>query len=190
MASTDLKRLELAARRAYEWTRLWRALLGFLPILGLVALTALLVDRPGLVVALGAGLFGAGTVLLWYGRDLGRAVFPGVVAGLLPLCLSVGSYHDGQACLLDGSCLSLCVAACSAGGLGAGLFVAWYARKRPRSPWFWFSVAAVTLVTGALGCSCVGYAGISGLVLGYGLGVGPGMLRALRRASPGGPSDR
>ena len=38
-------------------------------------------------------------------------------------------------------------------------------------------MSAVALLTGAMGCVCVGYAGIAGLALGFGAGMVPGLVR-------------
>ncbi len=47
--------------------------------------------------------------------------------------------------------------------------------------WFWVLAATVAVLTGALGGSCVGYAGVVELAIGYTVGVGPGVVRAILR---------
>ena len=73
MASTDLAALERRARRGYELGRVRQALLGVAPLLFIVPLAACLTHRPGATVALGAGAFALGAILLWYGRDPQKA---------------------------------------------------------------------------------------------------------------------
>lgn len=178
--STDLKQLERQARWAYEGARLTRAFVGFTPVLVVVAIAACVGARQLMIVALGGVLFALGTVLLWFGRDPAKAVLPGVVAGILPLSLSLCANHLGHACM-GAQCMTLCLPACSIGGLGAGIFVAWYGLRRQRTAWFWVLATALTVLTGALGCSCVGLAGVAGLATGYAAGVVPGIVRALQK---------
>lgn len=184
MASIDLDTAQYRARRAYELARVQRAVVGFAPVLVVVAIAAILGVRPALVLALGGLLYVLGTVLLWRGQDLGRAVLPGVVAGLLPLSLALCAKHMGHACV-GGACMTVCLPACCVGGVGAGLLMAWFGSRRQRSAWFWGLASAVTVLTGALGCLCVGLAGVAGLAGGYALGLAPGALRAaLRERAP------
>jgi hypothetical protein len=112
---------------------------------------------------------------LWYGRDPQRAVLPGVAAGLVPLVLALCANHV-HACGVDG-CTTLCVPACAVGGVVAGLAVAGVGNQRKAGPWFWASASALALLTGAMGCACVGSAGVVGLGLGFGAGMVPGLLR-------------
>src|SRR6266545_165551 len=78
MESDELKRVEQRARLAYETSRLRRAIIAFAPILLLVIAAALIGQRVRYTLALGTALFTFGVVLLWYGRDIRRAVLPGV----------------------------------------------------------------------------------------------------------------
>ena len=181
MDSVDLSRVERRARARYEWARARAALLGFAPILLVVAAAALIGKHASVTVGLGVALFGAGVVMLWYGRELKRAVLPGVLAGLIPLALVLCANHL-HGCTGD-DCTMVCIPTCVAGGLVAGLIVASVASRRRATGAFWLSASGLTLLTGAMGCACVGYSGVVGLAAGYVVGVLPTLFRrALARS--------
>lgn len=137
------------------------------------------------VTTVALGLLSVATVGLcvWFGRGLSAGAMHGLKAGLIPLVLSLAANAWGHVCIPGRGCSSLCVPACTAGGVMAGLAVEWWAR-RSTSPWrVRASAAVVSLGIGALGCSCVGSAGIAGLVLGYSASVALGAATSrLRRA--------
>lgn len=161
----DLTLLEARARRAYETSRGSHALLAALPVLATVALACTLGQRFCSALLLGAVLYGAGVVFLWRGRELGRAVLPGALAGIIPLSAALLAQHLGHVCMPHG-CMSWCIPACTGGGVLAGLAIAYLGRRQPLR----FAVGAsfIALTTGALGCSCAGLGGITGLALGLG----------------------
>jgi hypothetical protein len=181
MDSIDLAKLERQARRKYEWARARRALLGFAPALLVVVVAVLANKHPASAVAFGAALFVVGVALRWYGRDVRRAVLPGLAMGLLPLALALCANHMGHVCM-DDRCMTLCVPACTVGGLGAGIGVSLIGLRWNQGPAFWVGATVLTLLTGAMGCSCVGYFGVAGLAVGYGLGLVPVVVRRLVRA--------
>jgi hypothetical protein len=166
MDSADLQRLERRARLQYEWARARRAIIGFCPAVVLVALAATLTRRPTVALMFGTLMFAIGVFLLWYGRDLKRAVLPGVVAGLVPLTFSLCANHIGHFCTGE-QCMTLCMPACLAGGLAAGVGIAVLAHRSQQSPRFWVAASAVALLTGAMGCSCAGSSGVLALTVGY-----------------------
>ena len=175
MDSIDLTKLERRARIKYEWRRARRAVLGFAPSLVVVAIAALANKHPTSALTFGAGMFVVGVALLWYGRDVRRAVLPGLAMGLLPLALALCANNMGHACM-GGQCMTLCVPACAIGGLGAGVGVSLIGLRWKQGRAFWVGATALTLLTGAMGCSCIGYGGIAGLAVGYALGLLPGLL--------------
>jgi hypothetical protein len=177
MDSTDLTRFERRARVGYEFARLRRAFVGFAPLLGVIAVAVALARHPSATAAFGLAAFLVGLALLWYGRDVRRAVLPGVAAGLVPLVLALCANHMHY-CTGDG-CMMLCVPACAVGGLAAGLAVAGIGNQRRAGMAFWLPASGLALLTGAMGCSCVGYAGVVGLALGYAAGLVPGALRRI-----------
>jgi hypothetical protein len=182
MDSVDLAQIERRARWRYEWARLKSALVGFAPVLLIVAVVAMLGHRPSVTAALGFVTFAGGVAMLWYGRDLKRAVLPGVAAGLVPLVLALCASHyhhcDGE------TCVSFCVPACSAGGVLAGLVVAAVGHRQRAGAMFWLSSSGLALLTGAMGCSCVGYAGVVGLAIGFGAGLSSSLIRRRLARTP------
>lgn len=175
MDSIELTKRERQARHKYEWTRARRAILGFAPSLLIVALAMLAHEHPSSALAFGAAMFVVGVALLWYGRNVRRAVLPGLAMGLLPLALALCANNMGHACM-GGQCMTLCVPACTIGGLGAGIGVSLIGLRWKQGAAFWAGATALTLLTGAMGCSCAGSGGVAGLALGYGLGLLPGIL--------------
>ncbi len=175
MDSIELGRLERVARGRYERARAFRAIVGFAPALGVVAAAAVLSHRPVSAALFGAALFATGAGLLWRGQTLHQAVLPGVLAGLVPLVLSLAAnlIHD---CSED-LCTSLCVPACASGGVVAGFVVSAVAARRGRGWAFVAGASAVSLLTGAMGCACVGYSGVVGLVAGFAVGLLPQVAR-------------
>jgi hypothetical protein len=175
MDATELNAIQRRLRRAYEWARVRRALLGVSPLTLAIAVVVCVSHRPEFVLALGVVALLVGAGLLWYGREPQRALVPGVVAGAVPLTLALvaNQVHTCGA----GGCGTWCVPACVLGGVVAGLAVASVGNARRAGPWFWVSASSMALLTGAMGCACVGYAGVVGLALGFGAGMVPGILR-------------
>lgn len=175
MDSTDVTALMRRARRGYELGRVRRALLGVAPLLLIVPLAACSTARPASTLLFGAATFAIGALLLWYGRDPQKAVLPGVAAGLVPLVMALCA-NRMHYCGPDG-CTSLCVPACTLGGVLAGLVVARVGHVRRARVWYWLSASGLALLTGAMGCSCIGYSGIFGLGAGFALGLVPALVR-------------
>jgi len=171
MSSLDVSE----AHRVFLRTRLREAFL----MLGL----ALLVSGFGLLLAeerksalpYMALLLGLTFAFAYRGRSAGRAVLPALILGVLPLGCALAAQSVGHACTPNG-CVSLCVPLCTAGGLGAGVLLARWAAAQKRPFVTWGAGAAVVAAAGAMGCACVGQAGILGM--GGGL-VATGALRAL-----------
>jgi hypothetical protein len=131
--------------------------------------------RPTAALWFGVATILSGAVMLWYGRDPQKAVLPGVTAGLVPLAIALCA-NRVHACGPDG-CSSLCVPACTFGGMVAGLAVASIGNRRKAGVWFWLSASSLAILTGAMGCACIGYSGVVGLGIGFAAGVVPGLLR-------------
>ena len=176
----SVERIERRARIGYELARMRRALFGFAPVLVIVAVALLFAKRPSSTLGFGVAVFAVGTVFLWYGRDLKRAVLPGLAAGIVPLVLTLCANHVGHACMGD-RCMALCIPACATGGVVAGLVVAIVGIRRRASLGFWIASSGVALLTGAMGCVCVGYAGLLGLAVGFGAGLASGLVSKLVR---------
>ncbi|HKU41741.1 MAG TPA: hypothetical protein VJR89_26470 [Polyangiales bacterium] len=178
MDSTELSRIERRVRLQYEWSRVQRALLGFAPVLLIVLAATLLTRKPRSALLFGGSMFVLGTLALWYGREIRRAVLPGLVAGLVPLTLALCANHLGHACTGD-RCVALCIPACTLGGLVAALSIAALGHRGRHGVGFWIGASGIALLTGAMGCTCVGYSGLAGLALGYGLGIVPSGLQSI-----------
>ena len=111
-----------------------------------------------------------------------RAVRIGVLAGLpafaLPLLVrSLGLVGLGEASL------DPCLPASFLSGVLAGVVVSVRAVDEKYHLSFWLAAVATTAVTGTLGCSVAGSAGVMGLMAGVVAGTAPVVLRtALRRS--------
>ncbi|MER2559893.1 MAG: hypothetical protein ABTQ32_04190, partial [Myxococcaceae bacterium] len=127
MDSIDLSQLARAARNRYERARLGLSLAGAAPVLLVVAAAAFFAKRPLSAALFGGALFVTGVVLLWRGRDLRRALWPGVLSGVIPLVFALVANH-GHGCS-GGHCSSWCVPACTAGGVTAGIVVSFIATR-------------------------------------------------------------
>ena len=178
MVSIDLERLRRRLRLKYEWGRSWRALLGFAPSLIVVVVAALVAPNPIATAGFGVAMFLWGAMLLWYGRGLKHAVLPGLAAGLVPLTLVICANRLEHMCL-GGSCMAVCIPACVVGGLAAGLAVAAVGRAGGHGARFGLSASVVALLTGAMGCVCIGASGLAGLVVGYLAGTAPAILQTV-----------
>ncbi|HET9955323.1 MAG TPA: hypothetical protein VFQ61_12500 [Polyangiaceae bacterium] len=181
MESIELDQVMRRARRAYELGRARRALMGVAPVVFIVACAACVTHRPVSTLWFGLAAVAVGGLMLWYGRDPQRAVLPGVLAGLVPLILAIGANRI-HVCGPHG-CGTLCVPACAIGGVVAGLAVAGVGQQRRAGAWFWLSASGLALLTGAMGCACIGYSGVLGLLGGFLAGLVPALVRrALGRA--------
>ena len=176
MALTDLEALERRVRTRYEWQRALRSVVGFSPVLLVIALAALTGRRPQASMTFGALLFMCGVLFLWRGQSLRRAVFWGVMTGLVPLGMALLA-NRGHGCA-GGHCSNWCLPACVLGGVIGGTAVSWGARRQGLGWPFWAGATAMTLLTGAMGCACIGSAGVVGLCLGYLAAAAPwGLIR-------------
>jgi hypothetical protein len=174
----NLEATRRRARRRYEWTRARQALLGFLPVLVPIGIACTMSGRPSWALGFGLSLFAVGVSVLWYGRELRRAVLPGLAAGAAPLLLVAFAPHFGHTC--DGlTCTSLCLVACAVGGALAGFFIGTRDVVRRGGIRLWAVTSAVAVLTGALACARLGGAGLFGLVLGFVAGSVPGLARRL-----------
>jgi hypothetical protein len=182
-SATDLPQTVLhRTRLAYERSRLRRAALGFSPVLLLAALAYSTGTRSLWSLLFGLILFGIGTSVLWYGRTLRKAVLPALGAGMAPLLLVLCAMHVGHWCT-GTDCTTLCMHACIAGGLIAGLCVARVGGRQGGGLLFWASSSAIALCTAAMACACLGLSGLAGLAGGYGVGLLPAIAAAHRRSS-------
>lgn len=181
MVSSEAMRLQRRARWAYEWGRLRAAVPGAMHAVGLSFVALLLEHRlkPSLLV-LGGLLVLVCLGWGWWGRSWGRAVAPGLFAGLIPLLLPYGVSGAGHICY-SGGCRAFCLMSCVGGGLAAGVFLSFMALRvgqgRER---FLLAAGSVATLCGSLGCILYGLSGVLALVAGLALVSTP--LLVLRRA--------
>lgn len=175
----DLDKVRARARFAYERGRLQRAVIGVVPLAVTVGLACCVATRPGSALTFGLLALGLGVFMLWYGRDPKRAFVWGAVAGVIPLVLALAA-NQVHTCGPSG-CATWCVPACTAGGLVAGVVVGFQGVRRRAGVWFWAFGSTMALLVGAMGCACVGAGGVVGLVVGFGVGLVPGVITRVPR---------
>jgi len=160
----DEQALLRRALGAYEASRVRFALGVALPV-ALLPLTSFLLGTPLLSAALvGSALVAAVGLSEWRGGAAAFGGVSGLKAGLAPLAFAHAAQAFGHVCTPSG-CTTLCVPACAAGGVVAGLAVEWLARRGPRPGLTRGLGLGVAFLTGALGCSCVGASGMLALAL-------------------------
>lgn len=174
--SVDLSLAEARARRAYEAGR--RSLASWIALpLALIGVVAVCFGTHVVFGALaGAAIVAVSWLAIWRGRVAATAVLPGVVAGFVPLACAFAAQSYGHVCT-GSQCYSLCMPACTTGGVIAGLLIARLGRNVRARGTFFGVAAAIAALEGSLGCSCVGFGGVIGL----GVGLGIVLLAALAR---------
>ncbi|HJZ89046.1 MAG TPA: hypothetical protein VKN99_27935 [Polyangia bacterium] len=158
--------LMAAARRAYEWGRLRAALRAAWLVVPMVAISVAWARHPVASLAAGVALLGLVVVLGWRGGAAGRAVGPGLVAGLAPLTLPLAVRTTGHLCSST-LCMQLCLPACVVGGLISGALLARAAARLERGrPGFMVAAGAIAALAGSLGCALLGLSGVAGMAAG------------------------
>ena len=153
------------AQGAYERRRLTVAACVAAP-LAVLPLVSFGLGTSGVsALVLGVGLCVVSFVCVWRGGGLSFANLSGLKAGVVPLVFAHVSKLFGHACTPEG-CTTYCVPACTAGGFIAGLMVEYWARHSSRPNVTRGVGALAAVLVGGLGCSCVGYSGLAGLVAG------------------------
>jgi hypothetical protein len=165
------------ARRAYEWGRLRRALLGALPLALLIGPALALTPRVVPTLILATTLLLGAIGLLWLGHGYPRAALLGVAAGALPLGLVLCSSRLGHACA-GSMCMEFCFATSALGGAAAGALIGSWAFEKRVSALLLLTASAFGLLTGAMGSTCVGLLGVVALAIGFGLGVAVQWVRS------------
>lgn len=126
---------------------------------------------------LAALLAGLVTFLVWRGGSVGRAVVPGIVAGIASLAIPLLACPTCAAVGITGA---LPLASCVAGGVVSGATVVHYAsRESEDRAAFVFAGGAVAALGGSLGCFIVGLGGVAAMAVGLAL-VTPFALRGAR----------
>lgn len=164
MGPSDLA-MERRARVAYELGRLRSASLRALLVLPVAALMLWVRPEPQ-TVALLALLVATVVGLLWRGESFGRAASTGLLAGAVPL-VAPTLVRSGGHCCIAGLCTTICMVACVGAGMVAGGVVALRAGHEHQGHGaFMVTAAFVAGLTGVLGCTIMGAAGILGMLAG------------------------
>lgn len=168
--------LALRARRAYEQGRLQAALWRAVPLVPLVAWSLGWCRYPTLAALCGSALIALTVAFSWRGQMWGRAVAPGLTAGLPPLVLPLLMRGASEVCMGE-ICCSLCLVGCVSGGLVAGLLLGRRAAALPEGRGAFLAAAgALALLGGAPACAFAGVVGLAGLLLGFAAGSAPALL--------------
>jgi len=158
--SPNLVALEAAYRRG----RRARVLVELVPVIIYVAVLGLVSGlRPQVIAAMAFALLLA-IVGLWRGQGMGRAVYPGMLVGLVPFACSFAGGRLGHVCTGD-TCVSLCMPLCALGGAVAGLLVARAVRRDP-STVLALGMGSLALAVGSLGCPHAGLTSLTAMGLG------------------------
>lgn len=172
--------LEARARRAYELGRL-RWALRVAPFVLVASVAAIACDRPlWSSCALGGALLFVAVGLGIAGGAPGRAVLPGLAGGGAALAMPLLVHTLGFACM-GPACMTLGLPACVLGGGIAGALIGARARLEEHEAAFFIPALLLAGLTGALGCSMSGAAGVGGMMAGA-LVAGTPLLLASRRS--------
>jgi hypothetical protein len=171
--------LERRARRAYEMGRL-RSALRLAPFVVLATGAAVATGRPpALALTLGGILLPLSLGLSFAGGSPGRAVLPGLLAGGAALVMPLLVATVGHACF-GPACMPFCLPACVVGGGIAGAVIARTAVAQGPEPAFLGPALAIAALTGSLGCTISGAAGVIGMLAGV-VAAGTPLLIVARR---------
>jgi len=180
MAPADLRELEVRARRAYERARWRRAVLACWPLVVLALLCSSAGVAPLRLLPFALASFALAIVCFHHGREHGRAVLTGWIAGSLPLVVSLVACRIPHACVA-GTCYRWCMPACIVAGALAGSWVMRRALQREHGRMHHALVgAALATLTGAMGCMALGIGGTLGMLAGLALGSAPAWVLARR----------
>jgi hypothetical protein len=164
------------ARRAYEAARLRRALVRAIPASFLFVLLLAEGASPGRLVA-SLGLYATAVLAHTIGQSAALAVAPSLCFGLVPFVIVRVAEASGHVCMGE-MCVSWCLPACLTAGLVGGALVALRGRGVADRPAYLLTSICLVALSGILGCSCAGGAGMAGLALGVVLGAIPAMTIA------------
>lgn len=161
------------ARTRYELGRLRRTTGDTWAVVPILAVGAVHRSNWGLILLVGVVLFALTTLFSWRGQGWGRAIWPGFLAGAVPLIVP-SLAPANSVCWIGGSCWSLCTLLCPVSGLLSGLAVGILANQQEgRRVDFILAATLIAGVTGAVGCALAGALGIAGMLAGGLLGLLP-----------------
>lgn len=174
--------LKSRTRRAYE---LGRLRLGIGPALGALSMIvfSIMIGRdPAFSFGLGSLLLTLAVGFAVRGGLLGRAVGPGLLAGMAPLVLPAALRFSGHCCA-GGACYSLCLFGCIGGGVFGGFVLGSAAASGPDRYRFLAAASLLTGSAGLLGCMVAGAAGMIGMAIAVALASLPIVVLAPRASA-------
>jgi hypothetical protein len=175
-----MERLELLgqARHAYERGRRRLAGRTMLLTLPMTAIALSFCHHLALGVPLAIVLVASSAALAWRGGIAGRAVMPGLFAGLAPMLAPLVA---SLGCTMCGASFSICFPACIAGGIAGGVVV-WSHASRIEAGRREFVLVAGTLASmaGTLGCVFLGGSGVLAMIAALAVLLAPAMLLPAR----------
>lgn len=169
------------ARRAYEWGRLQSQTPWLLTVLPHLAIALHFSGKPVVTVLNAALLAGVMVFFGWRGKDLGRAVLPGLLGGTLAFALPLIACATGICSRTPPS--PKLILLCGLAGLVSGTWLT--VRALTSNGMRLEAIAAAGLVAGltaALSCAIGGVTGILGMLLGLAAATTPALARARFRA--------
>ncbi len=164
-----------STRRAYELGRLRVAGVGALPALVyLGCAVGLGADRQAFLLCL--AMFVAAAWAVHRGGGWARGTGLGFALGILPFGVASFAQGAGHVCI-DGSCMDVCMPACTAAGVVTGWVGSYLAVRTRGGLAAYGTMAALVLMAGAIGCRCVGLGSVTGMVVGLLVASAPAMPR-------------
>jgi hypothetical protein len=169
--------LKRRARRAYELGRLRYAITRVWIVLPLLLAADAVSCALGTSVIVGVALFGTTLFLAWRGGMFDRAIYPATIAGL-------GTFVAPITCSALGLGGAAMWAACVAGGVGAGLWLAWWTTRHAERPLACLAAGGLhAVLVGTLGCAPLGAGALVGMAAGLAIASVPVALVRSRVAS-------
>jgi len=153
------------ARRTYEIARFVKGLSAAALVVPMAAVSLGGCEQRETALVIAAALAVLATALVWRGGAAGRAVVPGLVAGVVPLGFPL------VVCPLCARFdMHLPMLVCVAGGVASGAIVAACAARegKDRAP-FVVSAGLVAALAGSMGCAILGLGGVVAMAVGLAL---------------------
>ena len=172
--------------RAYERGRAKLALIGALPALlyGACACLASAASESAAPVGLALAMFGFAALGIHLGRPYARGVGLGLLLAAIPFGVATFAQSRGHMCL-DGACMAVCLPACTCAGVATGVLGSWLLVRANGGLHSLVSMATIVTIGGALGCHCVGYGSVGGLIAGFVIASVPAMPRLIAAGRAG-----
>lgn len=155
--------------RAYEGGRLRMASRAAWVLAPTVLVCALGTGRSEACACVGVVLLAASVFLRWRDRRGVDSVRYGLLAGALPLLIGVVVTCVAPDCA-NAPLFSMCTATCLGLGLPSGIWLGRRLARREASGSTWIAAVGIAALAASLGCVGLGFAGITGTIIGLLLG--------------------